>query len=192
MSEDVYMDPVVKITIGTVGEPGQRVFMLQARDEDTLLTLIMEKVEALALGRGAYELLVAIGSAELAASFIGEKGYFTQMGPLPEEMALEPDEPAWRVDAMSLGFDEDRDRAVIMCTEWVSEEEEDEEEAATARFVLTRQQLAALGVHAMAVVAQGRPTCPMCGLVMESEEHVCPAVNGHGPMRTEEGSEDEG
>lgn len=191
MTEDVYMDPVLKITVGTIGEPGQRMFMLQARGEHGLVTLIMEKVEALALGRGAYELLVAIGSAELAAVFIGEKGYFTQMGPLPDEMALEPDEPAWRIDAMSLGFDENTDRAVIICSEWLSEEEEGEE-AATARFVLTRQQLAALGVHAMAVVAQGRPTCPMCGLVMESAEHRCPAVNGHGPMRLKEGTEDEG
>lgn len=191
MTEDVYMDPVLKITIGTVGEPGQRMFMLQARGEPGLVTLIMEKVEALALGRGAYELLVAIGSADLAAAFIGEKGYFTQMGPLPDEMALEPDEPAWRIDAMSLGFDEDADRAVIICSEWLSEEEEGEE-VATARFVITRQQLAALGVHAMAVVAQGRPTCPMCGLVMESAEHRCPAVNGHGPMHSKEGTEDEG
>ena len=183
------MDPVDRITVGALGEPGARLFLLQARMGHELITLVLEKMEALALGRGSYELLVAIGSADLAAAFIGEEGYATQAGPLPEDMALEEDDPAWRIDSMGLGFDEEKDMAVIICNEMVGEDEI--EEPVSARFFLSREQLAALGVQAMAVVSQGRPTCPMCGLIMESAEHVCPAVNGHDPSKHDSEDPDE-
>ena len=50
--EEYDLKPVSKITAGAIGPQGQRVFYLQARKEDDLVTLIVEKqqVQSLAIG----------------------------------------------------------------------------------------------------------------------------------------------
>src|SRR5207245_9565519 len=82
-------------------------------------------------------------------------------GALPEGALLEPAEPAWTVGAIGVGYDERRDRIVVVANEQLQEEREGEE-AATARFQITRVQAAAFVEHARALIKAGRPVCPFC------------------------------
>ena len=50
-------DPVDRITTGTVGEPGQRTFYLQARRGRQIVSLVVEKVEVSALAEAIEQLL---------------------------------------------------------------------------------------------------------------------------------------
>lgn len=164
MSDDLFFESVDKITLGTVGSPGERTFYLQARSGEQMATLIIEKDHAISLGQTAGELLTRVGPPDPAVSW-------TQ-----ETMALDEDqEPLWRVGEIGIGYEEDRDLVLLICKELV----EEEQTGATAQFWLTREQLSALGSYGLVIAAQGRPLCPFCTLPVDPEGHECPAVNGH-------------
>jgi len=151
-------------TVGSVGPPGQRAFYLQAREAGTVVTLKAEKEQIRALG-------VFLGKLLDKLAAVGGK---VAAGPA----LLEPVLPAWAVASLELGYDEARDRVVIVAAE-LREEEEEETEAATARFLVTREQAAAFVERARELMKAGRPVCPMCSEPMDPGGHVCPRANGH-------------
>jgi uncharacterized repeat protein (TIGR03847 family) len=176
-------------TAGTVGPLGQRVFYLQARQADVLLTLKAEKEQVSALAEYLAELLEKLGAPT------------SGVGPSPE--LAEPIVPAWAVRSLAVGYDGEQKRIVIVAeelreppegegdaeeTEETEEPEEGEEEAAdaesrdpdaaSARFALDRTQAAAFVQRARALVQAGRPSCPICGRPMNPTGHVCPRRNG--------------
>ena len=82
---------------------------------------------------------------------------------------------------MSLGMDEAAERFVLEVEEAAFEEEVDE--PGFARFWMDREQLAGLAAHAAyAVEAGARETCRLCGRPIDADGHVCPSLNGHGPL----------
>jgi len=197
MSEDIELDPVDHITVGAIGEPGSRMFLLQASKSSRLHTWSLEKEHVMALGSGSYALLAQIGQQEMTREVLGQGVLGAASAEFTEMMAVRDDEPAFRVDpdSMAMGYDEDKDLIMISFAEIVvtSAEELDDQameelisRRSTVKLWVTKRQLAALGIQGMSVVAQGRPLCPLCGAVME-EDHKCPTFvfNGHGPKRQE-------
>jgi len=159
------LDDVERITVGTVGPPGQRTFFLQARQADRLVTLKLEKSQVSALSGYLGELLREL----------------PRPGDLPEELALE--EPAvaeWVIGTLGVSYDPSSDR-LLLVAEQASPAEEEEAEAAEARFVVTREQVAALAIRGTKLVEAGRPACPLCGYPLDPEGHRCPRTNGHRP-----------
>ena len=170
---------VDKITADAVGEPGFRIFYIQARRMDELVSILVEKQQVQ---------LLAASVLELMANLDLETG----TGPDETEMGLEePVEPLFRAGKLSIGYDESREMFRLEAEEFVPEppEEEDEGEP-NPRFQLegepeqvslwaTREQMFALSRHAAAVVERGRPACQFCGNPMDPDGHVCPAMNGH-------------
>lgn len=151
-------------TAGAVGPSGERVFYLQGREAGTVVTLRAEKEQVRALGVFLGKLLDKLAAAG---------------GKIPAGPALlEPALPAWSVASLELGYDEARERVVIVATE-LREEEAAEAEAATARFHVTREQAAAFVERARALMKAGRPICPMCREPMDPGGHLCPRANGH-------------
>ena len=151
-------------TTGAVGPQGQRVFYLQSRDARLVATLKCEKEHVGALADYLSGLLTQLGGPGAEA--------------LPEGALLEPAEPAWTVGAIGVGYDERRDRIVIVANEQLHEEREGDE-AATARFQITRVQAAAFVERARALIKAGRPVCPFCSQPKDPGGHVCPRTNGH-------------
>jgi len=103
----------------------------------------------------------------------------------------EPLEPDFRVGQLSLSYDPERDRVVVVATELVADDEQPEElapelapEPQEVRLVVTRPQLRVLARHGSQVVARGRPLCPLCGNPLDPSGHTCPALNGHRPTAT--------
>ena len=154
-------------TVGTVGEPGQRVFYLQARGDAAVVTLKVEKQQVAAL-------------AEYLAGILEDLPTVDE-DDLPGALGLvEPATPAWTVRALGVAWDEDADRVVLVAEELITEEEEAAGvDGASARLRLTREQVAAFVAHARELVAAGRPPCPICGGPIDPEGHVCPRSNGH-------------
>lgn len=165
----IELDPVDRITTGAVGEPGQRVFYIQGRRAEQLVTLLVEKQQVELLATSLVEILARAGKE-------------TGEGPPEEEMDLEePVLPEWRVGRLSIGYDEDRDLVLLEAEEFVPEEEEEAavEEPGKVRFWASREQALALARHGASVAAAGRPRCELCGNPIDPEGHVCPALNGH-------------
>ena len=166
------LNPVTQITTGFIGQPGQRVFYLQAHQGREVVTLIVEKQQVEALAQGIEQFL-----AELQEKFPDLPEAASDYG--PEKMGLKvPLDPAFRVGQLGLGYDQERDLLVLVAQEVVVEER-GPDEAGTARFFVTRSQMRTLGQHALAIIKQGRPTCGMCGQPMDPEGHFCPRRNGH-------------
>jgi uncharacterized repeat protein (TIGR03847 family) len=180
LSFNLEFDSVDRITAGAVGEPGHRVFMLQAAQGLTQQTWILEKEQVIAIGRGSYELLAQIGQHTMTHELLGKGPLAASSPEFSQAMALQPDEPAFRIDpqSMTMRYDEDRNLIEVSFSELVGEEEGD---ASTVQLWVTPKQLAALGVQGMKVAAQGRPICPLCGYPMGPEGHQCPSSNGQNP-----------
>jgi len=166
------LNPVSFITTGYIGQPGRRVFYLQAQGQGQIVTLLVEKQQVEALARGIEQ-------------FLGElKEKFPDLASASAEYDLSqmrlsvPLDPAFRVGQLGLGYDQERDLLVLVAQE-VEVEERSAEQTHTARFFATRAQMRALGAHGLTLIKQGRPICGNCGQPMDPEGHFCPRSNGH-------------
>lgn len=170
MPEFTYdLDPVTRITANTVGEPGKRVFYVQARRERELVSLICEKEQVRALSQAINQLLEDLAEKNPLLSSTDD------MMILASDMGLEePLESRFRVAQMGIGYDADRDMVVLVMQGAVDDEGD---EALTARFCATRQQMRALSEHAVQIVAQGRKICGNCGRPIDAGGHFCPQMN---------------
>ncbi len=173
MAEFTYdLEAVQRLTAGAVGQPGQRVFYVQARRGNRLISLLAEKEQVRALGDAVAQLLDDLAERN--------PGLSTSDDILVTNMSLEePLEPEFRIAQMGLGYDNERDM-VVLVIQGASEEEG--QEPSTARFSATRMQMRALCTHAARVVAAGRPICGNCGRPIDPGGHFCPQRNGHGPV----------
>jgi uncharacterized repeat protein (TIGR03847 family) len=154
-----------RFTVGTRGPVGRRVFLVQCRAGDTVLTLKAEKQQVSVL-------------AEYLGRVLRD---LEQPDALPEGLDIEePSEPHWVIGTLGVTYDEGLDRVVLVAEELVAEDEEGD----VARFLVTRAQAAAFAIRATALVEAGRPPCPLCGLPLDPSGHQCPRTNGHRPPAT--------
>lgn len=160
------------VTAGYLGQPGDRTFFIQAQDEDELLTVLCEKGQVDGLG-------------DLLARVLAELDDAPATDWDRDAMELrEPVEPAWRVGTIGVGVDTDAGRIVMELTEFTPPDaEEIPGMAEEVRLWLDRDIARRLAAHCKEVVAEGRPTCELCGRPMDpGGEHVCPRTNGHGRL----------
>lgn len=160
MSSSFELPDVDRLTAGTVGPPGQRVFYLQVGHPGGVVTLRLEKAQVAALCRYLDEMLADLPPVEPAAG---------------DMELVEPVVAEWVVGSLGVSYDEEDDRIVLVAEEMV----EEGEEAAEARIRATRQQVAAFTRRGAQVVAAGRPPCPLCGGPLDPEGHMCVRLNGH-------------
>jgi uncharacterized repeat protein (TIGR03847 family) len=177
-----YYDPPERFITGTVGEPGERTFYLQAKGEGRITSVALEKVQVSLLAERLDELLDEVlrrtsGSVAVPAVAPAE---------LRDEEPLEqPLMEEFRVGSIALAWDPDGDRVVIE----VQEESDEPVEPLTEdigvdgpsvlRVRITPAVARAFAKRAQQVVAAGRPPCPLCGLPLDADGHICPRQNGH-------------
>jgi uncharacterized repeat protein (TIGR03847 family) len=164
------LNPVDRVTTDAIGEKGQRVFYLQARQEDWLVTVICEKEHVAALAAAIDHVLLSLAG--------GDADAVVEPDPILEEgMDLEyPLEPVFRAGGVNLGLDRDNGLLVIIAYELLAEE--DEATPSEVRFWGTPAQMRAFSMHGQETVAAGRPICTMCGEPMDPDGHFCPRKNG--------------
>jgi uncharacterized repeat protein (TIGR03847 family) len=173
-----------RFVAGAVGQPGDREFFLQAREGGRITSVALEKFQVALLAERLEELLDEVlrrsaGSATVPAVAPVE---------LSDDEPLDnPIEQEFRVGTMALAWDPDEERVVIEAQE-VSEDEDDDEDIelgaddprmAVLRVRITAAMARAFAQRALKVVSAGRPPCPLCGLPLDAEAHVCPRQNGH-------------
>ncbi|HVE98208.1 MAG TPA: DUF3090 domain-containing protein [Mycobacteriales bacterium] len=184
-------DPPDRFVAGTVGQPGERTFFLQAAGNGAVISVALEKVQVAVLAEKITELL----------DEVRRRGADVPATPLPGSDDVAPlDQPIleeFRVGTMRLAWDGEVDLVVIEALAQGAEDdipdeadEDDDDEAATAddddaegpdllRVRITAGAARAFVQRALRVVAAGRPPCPLCGLPLDPEGHICPRQNGH-------------
>lgn len=160
-------------TTDYVGEPGKRSFFLQARSEDGLFTIAVEKAQVAALAEKLGEILVLVDRQDPVA----------QGQPLRDPtLTPTPTTPEWRAGSIALAYDESLDLVAVLLEPFEAGEDDPivlEPTQDPLRVMLRRDQARAFVLHALSVVAEGRPLCQLCGLPMDPDGHRCPASNGH-------------
>jgi len=145
----VEFDPVTHITAGAIGEPGHRTFFIQAERGLERITLLCEKEQVLALADAIDEMVEKLekefGLARHEDLVIDEAVM----------MIKEPVDPLFRVGAMGLGYDANRDRILLVAQEALTEDEK--RDPREVRLFATRAQMQALSEYAHDVVGRGRP-----------------------------------
>jgi len=177
-AEIIELDDVDGLGAGAVGEPGQRAFYIQARTEQTQLTVLVEKEQVALLATEAVAFLdkIADDYPELPFDI-----------PSTQSVLREPTVPLFRARLIGLGFDPERELVLIELRERAEDEDEDvddeavapvdDDEGYVARIYATRAQVRAMAARGVEAVAGGRPPCPLCEQPMDPAGHRCPRWN---------------
>ena len=168
---EIDVDPCDHITADAIGKPGQRVFYIQAFQDQRTITVIIEKAQLLSMAIGVEQFLSQLD--EQNPDLSEASGDYVE-----DVMRINPPvDPLFRVGEVGLGYDKDRDMVVLFVKELLTEEE-DAESAAVVRFWATRTQIRMLARWGVEVCSRGRTLCPQCGQPEEPGGHFCPKKNG--------------
>lgn len=150
-----------RVMVGTRGEVGARLFLLQAREGRRLVVVKCEKQQLAAL-------------AQWLAVAISEMG---RPGHLPEDLDLEAEYEADLVMGdVSLAVDAEA-RHVDVVIDGADEEDQ-------LTLTLSAEWAGALAIAIVRLIEAGRPPCPLCGGPLDARGHDCPRTNGHrAPIR---------
>jgi uncharacterized repeat protein (TIGR03847 family) len=171
-------DTPERFVAGTVGEPGNRTFFLQARDGGRIISVALEKIQVAVLAQRLTEMLDELDQRGIAGA-----GATATVDDDPAPLD-EPINEAFRVGTLTLGWDTEDDLVLIEAREQTDDEEQEEDDESEDGPDLLRVRITALATRgfitrAARVVAAGRPPCPWCGEPLDPQGHLCPRRNGH-------------
>ena len=160
-----------RFVAGTIGEPGDRAFYLQARKGSALVSVAVEKVQVAVLAQRLEDLLDAVDAPPRPAS--------TDQVPL-EEPVVE----LFRVGAMALAWDAGTEAVVIEAQtptedgDYVELPDDAEDGSDLLRVRINAADARGFVRRAEALLTAGRPACPFCGQPLDPLGHFCPRGNG--------------
>ncbi|WP_106847967.1 DUF3090 family protein [Blastococcus sp. Marseille-P5729] len=167
-----------RFVAGTVGQPGERTFYLQASDESRTVSVALEKEHVQVLADRLDDIIDEVVRRGTVAPIESPS---EDLEPL--EMPIDEE---FRVSALGLAWDEDQKAVVI---EAVSGEDgaldenqifsDDDNAPDVLRVTLDAAAARAFAVRANAVVHAGRTPCPLCGIPLDPSGHICPRQNGY-------------
>jgi uncharacterized repeat protein (TIGR03847 family) len=177
-----------RFVTGTVGQPGERTFYLQASDAGRTVSVSMEKAQVAVLADRMDELLAEIAQRSLDE---GEQAAARSREPVvravlaaltgnADDVAAVDDvdplttpvEEEFRVGAMGLAWDGDGEAVVV---EAVAGGEEPVDEDA----ILSDTSDGPDALRVRITPAAARAFIPLCALPLDPGGHVCPRQNGY-------------
>ena len=173
-------DPVERFVAGTVGQPGERTFFIQARTGSRLISVSLEKSQVQALSDRLIYMIREIKQSDPTVA----------ISRLPrDEAPLDtPIEEEFRVGIIGLAYDSDRE-LIQIDLQAVSEGSDDEPEFIDVddlssdqdilRVLVTPSMADQFSKRAISVVSAGRLPCPFCGGPIDIRGHLCPRANGY-------------
>jgi uncharacterized repeat protein (TIGR03847 family) len=178
-----------RFVAGTVGQPGERTFFIQAREGNRMTSVACEKQQVSVLAEHLDRVLDEVlrrSAGEVDVPPASSKARDTDPldAPITEE---------FRVGTMTIAWDPSIDRIVIELFSNVdvveetteappaaAAEESDEIEADEVFVVkITASYARDFVARAQALVAAGRPSCPFCLQPIDPQGHICPRANGY-------------
>ena len=180
-----------RFVAGTVGQPGERAFFLQAREGNRITSVACEKQQVSVLAEHLDRVLNEVlrrsgGAADVPPASRAPQDTQPLDAPITEE---------FRVGTMTIAWDPSIDRIVIeLFSNVEDDEEESESEPPAADPVVETEEVDANEVfvvkitasyardfvaRAQALVAAGRPACPFCLQPIDPAGHICPRANGY-------------
>jgi uncharacterized repeat protein (TIGR03847 family) len=188
-----------RFVAGTVGQPGERTFFLQAREGNRITSVVVEKQQVSVLAEHLDKVLDEVlrrsgPAAEVPPAREKPSDFDPLDAPITEE---------FRVGTMTIAWDAEINKIVIELFSNVDEEGEGDDLGDDLELPLPPAAAAALEgadevdadevfvvkisaayardfvARAQALVSAGRPPCPFCLQPLDPAGHVCPRANGY-------------
>ena len=181
-------DPPDRFVAGTIGEPGDRTFFLQAREGSRVVSVVLEKVQVAVLAERLGALLDELDLRGIAGVEDATVGVTVDVDPDDDAPLDEPLNEAFRAGSLTLGWDGGAERVLVEARaqdedgEAVDPEDDDDEDddgPDLLRVRMTATAARSFVARATNIVAAGRPPCPLCGAPLDPQGHICPRRNGH-------------
>ena len=180
-------DPPERFVVGTVGEPGQRTFFIQARTGPRMVSVALEKQQVALLAERVDELLDQVLGDGSSGTIVPAVAPLDLDDQAPLEQPIEEE---FRAGTMTLSWDPGLSRVVIEvfpiseevvagpeADDELAEDEPEPDEVLLVR--ITPGAARAFALRAGRVVEAGRPSCPFCGGPIDPSGHLCVRANGH-------------
>ena len=179
-SRILLFDPVERFVAGTVGQPGERTFFIQARTGSRLISVSLEKTQVQAMSE---RLTYMIREIKQSDPTIVIQRLTRDDAPLET-----PIEEEFRIGVIGIAFDASRE-LIQIDLQAVSEGDEEEPEFIDVddltgdqdimRVLISPSMAEQFAKRAMSVVSAGRLPCPFCGGPIDMRGHLCPRANGY-------------
>jgi uncharacterized repeat protein (TIGR03847 family) len=169
-------EPPERFVAGTVGQPGERTFYLQASGGGRTVSVALEKVQVAVLAERLGDLL------DEAERRLGADVPQIDSDTVDTQPLNTPLDEEFRVGTLGLAWDAGDSTVIVEATATAPDGEEEEipeEELDVLRVRLTPEETRKFVARALRVVAAGRPLCPFCGLPLDPAGHICPRQNGY-------------
>jgi uncharacterized repeat protein (TIGR03847 family) len=154
---------------GTIGEPGERAFFIQARNKGRVISVALEKAQVQAIAN-RLELIVA--EVKKSNPLISIESVTQDDAPLET-----PVDEEFQVGAISLAWNE-LDK-LISFELYELEDDENDEEGQVLEINFSLGMAIAFVQRSKALVNAGRLPCPFCAIPIDPRGHLCPRANGY-------------
>ena len=154
---------------GTIGEPGERAFFIQARNKGRVISVALEKAQVQAIAN----------RLELIVAEVKKSNPLISIESVPQDDApLEtPVDEEFQVGAISLAWNEiDK---LISFELYELEDDENDEEGQVLEINFSLGMAIAFVQRSKALVNAGRLPCPFCAIPIDPRGHLCPRANGY-------------
>jgi len=179
-SRILLFDPVERFVAGTVGQPGERTFFIQARTGGRLISVSLEKTQVQALSERLTFMIREIKQSDPTIVI--------QRLTRDDEPLETPIEEEFRIGVIGIAFDASRE-LIQIDLQAVSEGDEEEPEFIDVddltgdqdimRVLISPSMADQFAKRAMSVVSAGRLPCPFCAGPIDLRGHLCPRANGY-------------
>ncbi len=157
-------DAIDRFIVGTVGQPSEREFFIQLRQSTRLVTVSIEKSQVAAL----------TSRMEMLLSQLRKSGHVAATSAIDDQPLEQPIESDFVVGAISIAWNEETSCVQI---ELLDIDQDDEAQGLNLHISLQMAQSFTRRAHA--VINAGRLPCPLCGLAIDPQGHLCPRANGY-------------
>ena len=154
---------------GTIGQPGERAFFIQAREKGRIISVAIEKAQVQAIAN----------RLELIVAEVRKSNPLISVPTLPvDDNPLEtPVDEEFQVGAISLAWNDTEQLLSFELYELQDDEQEAEGQVLEINFQLG--MAVAFAQRSKAVVNAGRLPCPFCAIPIDPKGHLCPRANGY-------------
>ena len=161
-------ESVERFVAGTVGQPGERAFFIQARNGNRLVTVAVEKLQVAAL---AERLEIIING--FRKNDLGIRLLTSEIDDAPLELPIESE---FEVGSISISWNELKKMMSIELLEIVTDEIDTPN---VLSVQLSTSMCSAFIKRSKALIGAGRLPCPFCGMPIDPQGHLCPRANGY-------------
>ena len=173
-------DPADRFVVGTVGQPGERTFFIQARQGSRLISVSCEKSQVQALADRLNYMVREIKQSDPMVVIVR-----LDRDDAPLDTPIEEE---FRVGVIGLAFDSSRGLIQIDLQAMADQGQEEQEfidvddlsgDQDILRVLITPAAADQFAKRALTVVNAGRQPCPFCGGPIDLRGHLCPRANGY-------------